>query len=281
MQHIQDKEFDQLIKNKFEEAEIEPSADLWATISPQLENKRKRAFPLYWMAAAAVAVTALTAGLLFNRNAPAVKQGVELAAVKKENTVQQKAAENLQQVNPDVNSSVNGSAVRSSAVPVSELATIPKRLKQPVSALEMNRFASLSTVDSAKHTAAENTAALYAKKVLLAMQPLNEITHLDNEALVVKQQMMGLPKSTAKSREVLMMANVNAGDEDDTTVNSENEQPDEHKGIRNVGDLVNYVVKKVDKRGEKFLQFKTEDDNSSLIAINIGILKFNKKKRKQ
>lgn len=281
MQHIQDKEIDQLFKNRFEEAEIEPSADLWATIEPQLENKRKRTFPLYWMAAAAVGITALTAGLLFNRNTPAVKQGVELAVIKKETPVNQKGTENPQQTNLDANSSVNGSVVISSAVPVYQSAAVSKDLKQPLSALQIHTVASLSTVDSVKHTEAEITAALYSKKVLLAMQPLNEITHLDNEALVVKQKMMGLPQSTAKAREVLMMANLNAGDEDDTTVNSENEQPDEHKGIRNVGDLVNYVVKKVDKRGEKFLQFKTDDDNSSLIAINIGILKFNKKKRKQ
>ena len=53
-----------------------------------------------------------------------------------------------------------------------------------------------------------------------------------------------------------------------------------NRGIRNMGDLVNYVVDKLDKREEKLLQFKTEDDNSSLVALNIGMFKFNQKKHK-
>lgn len=60
-------------------------------------------------------------------------------------------------------------------------------------------------------------------------------------------------------------------------VNTIVEQP-EHKGIRNVGDLINIVVNKVDKRDKKLIQFNTdEDDNSSVVAINIGFLKFNKR----
>ena len=55
----------------------------------------------------------------------------------------------------------------------------------------------------------------------------------------------------------------------------------ERKGIRNVGDVINFVVDKLDKREKKLIQFKTDDDdNSSLIAVNIGILKFNSKKNK-
>ena len=54
----------------------------------------------------------------------------------------------------------------------------------------------------------------------------------------------------------------------------------ERKGIRNVGDLVNFVVDKVDKRDKKLLHFNTdEDDNSSLVGINIGFLKLNKKNK--
>lgn len=44
--------------------------------------------------------------------------------------------------------------------------------------------------------------------------------------------------------------------------------------------LVNCVVDKVDKSEEKIIQFKTEDDNSSLVALNIGILRCNTKKHK-
>ncbi|WP_316818738.1 hypothetical protein [Pedobacter nyackensis] len=56
--------------------------------------------------------------------------------------------------------------------------------------------------------------------------------------------------------------------------------PAVYKGIRNVGDLVNYVVDKVDKRERKFLKFNTDEDNSSLIGINIGFIKLNSKRHK-
>lgn len=57
-----------------------------------------------------------------------------------------------------------------------------------------------------------------------------------------------------------------------------NENEERRNGIRNVGDLVNLVVGKFDKRERKAIKFKTDDDDSSLIGLNIGILKFNAKR---
>ena len=54
MQPIQDKDFDQLFKNASEDAEITPSRDLWSSIESEIEPKRKRIFPIYWLSAAAV-----------------------------------------------------------------------------------------------------------------------------------------------------------------------------------------------------------------------------------
>ena len=66
MQHMPDKDFDNLFRDKFIEAEIEPSANLWAKIEEQLEPKRKRTFPIYWMAAASIAVV-FTAMMVFQK----------------------------------------------------------------------------------------------------------------------------------------------------------------------------------------------------------------------
>ncbi|RYG16581.1 MAG: hypothetical protein EOO07_12965 [Chitinophagaceae bacterium] len=67
MQHMPDKDFDNLFRDKFMDAEIEPSANLWAKIEDQLEPKRKRIFPIYWMAAASVAIV-FTAMLVFQKS---------------------------------------------------------------------------------------------------------------------------------------------------------------------------------------------------------------------
>jgi hypothetical protein len=63
MQNIQDKAFDQLFKDKFETAEIRPSADLWNRIAAELPPAPKRRFPVYWMAAA-LALVVVGLGLL-------------------------------------------------------------------------------------------------------------------------------------------------------------------------------------------------------------------------
>ena len=64
MQHMPDKDFDNLFRDKFMDAEIEPSVNLWAKIEDQLEPRRKRTLPIYWMAAASI-VIAFTAILVF------------------------------------------------------------------------------------------------------------------------------------------------------------------------------------------------------------------------
>jgi len=112
------------------------------------------------------------------------------------------------------------------------------------------------------------------KKDFVAMQPIAKSTHpvnmeVQNTPAVVAQV---TPEEPATE---VMMARVESPQE--IAVVTEVEQP-EHKGIRNVGDLINIVVNKVDKRDKKLIQFNTdEDDNSSLIAINIGFLRFNKR----
>lgn len=59
-----------------------------------------------------------------------------------------------------------------------------------------------------------------------------------------------------------------------------NENEQSNKGIRNVGDVVNLIVNKMDKRKDKLIQFRTDDDDSSLASINIGPFKIGKRNKK-
>lgn len=83
----------------------------------------------------------------------------------------------------------------------------------------------------------------------------------------------------AKVDDNIVMAQADVPDDRSTDIITEAD-PAAYKGIRNVGDLVNYVVDKVDKRERKFLKFNTDEDNSSLIGINIGFIKLNSKRHK-
>ena len=54
-------------------------------------------------------------------------------------------------------------------------------------------------------------------------------------------------------------------------------KPAKRRGIHNFGDLVNIVVAKVDKRKDKAIQFTdSDDDESTVTAVNIGPVKINK-----
>lgn len=267
MQHIQDKEFDQLFKDRFEGAEIEPSANLWAGIETQLEVKKQHVFPLFKVAAA-IGITAFTAGLLFytQRSVEGINRG--------------DTASNSPVTVPVAKAGITSSATVikppvsfTQAKPV-KVITADKELSVADHSIAMQETAAVKTIDDS----ADETADLYAKKVLLAVQPLKDITHLDSEGLVIQQKKMGLPPSSARTHEVVVMANLNADASEKQEVSNENDQAT-RKGIRNIGDVVNYVVNKLDKREEKFLQFKTDDETSSLVALNIGIFKFNKKKK--
>ena len=242
MQHIPDKEFDQLFRDKFEDAEIEPSANLWANIAEQLEPKKKRVFPIYWMAAASVAV-AITALLVFQKT----------------DKIQLRADEEFV----------------SNVKPVEETASFTNGAKPEAiiagTSTEPRSFVAKLALKEVVENKSINTQ--------LAMQPTQEI-----ERLPIKQQEV-MPLAIVPIKEVvvenpIVIAQVTPKEDVESNIISESDNLSERKGIRNVGDLINFVVDKVDKRDKKFVKFNTDDDdNSSIVALNIGFLKLNKKNK--
>lgn len=238
MQAMQDKDFDQLFKDRFEEAEIQPSSNLWSNIESELTPKKKRKFPVYW-AAAAVVVIATTIGLLSQKTESLKLQG--------------NAAETTAQIEK---------------VPV-----VPSRL---------------NTVAEEPVVEPESTPLILAPKVKLenlvrknsqvAVQPNLEVKRQQVKVIDVvpeqKKEMVTLEKE-------IMIAKIDPPVVPEQSNQIAETEVRERKGIRNVGDVINFVVDKLDKREKKIIQFKTDDDdNSSLIAVNIGILKFNSRKNK-
>jgi len=241
---MQDKEFDQLFKDRFEEAEIQPSATLWDAIQTEITPVRKRTSSGWWMAAAAVVLIAVSAGLLFNKSEKIQLQGkAELAQ-----TTQSVPA--IVEADPEISTPVQSSII------------LVKAVSHPVG------------VDRQLNN---NIAPHVEEKSLASMQPKAGLAHpltIENETLA-KVAIGSIQENTDV---VIASADIPATTVD--AVANENEQT-EHTKIRNVGDLINFVVEKVDKREQKFLQFKSDDDdNSSLVAINIGPFKLNARKHK-
>lgn len=255
MQNIQDKELDQLFRDKFEEGKVEPSANLWNAIEAQLETKPKRVFPVYWVAAAS-GLVALTVGLLFYSSDQ--RAGAKIVYHPQPANLRSIKAKQQPAVQVIIDSSL---AANRSQVTVSTLKNERK-----------------TTVHLTPAATTDALRGMDTKKNLGAMQPLASIHHLPYTNIQLVQQKVLVPEMDVSGPEKIVLANAGATPGVKDEVINENDNQTESRGINNIGDLVNYVVDKVDKREEKFLQFKTEDDNSSLIAINIGIIKFNQKK---
>ncbi|WAC38978.1 hypothetical protein [Pedobacter sp. SL55] len=249
-----DKDFDQLFKDRFTDAEIEPSADLWGNIAGQLEPKKKRPFPVLWMAAASVAVVASV--MLFTQRSEKVQlQGAseELAVVKPANESQTLQVAAIEETATGKATVLSDAAVSNRRLVSNTIAkvTSPTEIKE----VEKNNF--------------------------IAMQPSESSDRLD----IKREQIKPLdvtPKETIlkeNAEEIMMARVVDTKGTGVAYVDPDEETNDNKKGIRNVGDLVNYVVDKVDKRDKKLIRFDTDDDdNSSIIGLNIGFLKLNKKK---
>lgn len=245
MQHMPDKDFDNLFRDKFMDAEIEPSANLWAKIEDQLEPKRKRTLPIYWMAAASVAVV-FTATLVFQKS------------------------EKIQLHPDDVKVAITA-PIEVPSTTEEIVATAPAQNEIVVK----HSFASTKVNTPVKVTPAISENNLQNNEV--SMQPNETNVHLAIKRTEVKPIDV-LP--VAPIEDPIVIAQVDPQQKVETDVISELDHTTERKGIRNVGDLVNYVVDKVDKRDKKLVRFNTDDDdNSSIVGINIGFLKLNKKNR--
>jgi hypothetical protein len=254
MQHMPDKDFDKLFTDRFMDAEIEPSADLWGNIAGQLEPKKSnKPFPLMWVAAASVAVVASV--MLFTQSEEKVY-------------------------------------LRGAAVAVTKVAPVTKIQNVPVVATEEVKAETVTAVLPApsiikrsllkKEVASVPTAQVEAieKNNFVAVQPSAENDHLPiKKAEAMPLNVVTTPNEVNRERPEPTIYHVDAGKIREDVENM-GDSDDNKKGIRNVGDLVNYVVDKVDKREKKLIKFGTDDDdNSSIIGLNIGFLKFNKKNK--
>lgn len=243
MQHMPDKEFDKLFKDKFNDAEIEPSANLWANIEKELTPKRKRIIPIYWMAAASVLVV-ISSMLVFQKT-DKIHLRVEQQQVKNITPAEEESLSTSLKEEPIVETKV----VNSNKSFVAKVST-PK-------AVENNLDNQQLAMQPIKET--ERLPIKQQEVTQLAIAPIEE-TVIENPIVIAQV----IPKQEVESNNTI----------------SETDNFSERKGIRNVGDLVNFVVDKVDKRDKKILKFNTDDDgNSSLVALNIGFLQFNKKNR--
>ncbi len=117
----------------------------------------------------------------------------------------------------------------------------------------------------------EQSSSISNQEVKVEAPIKNEPEIYIAQQIVTNEPVNNLPNNEVVYAQVVT-PDINISDSDELEETKNN-------SIRNVGDLVNFVVNKIDKRDNKAIKFKTEDDESSIVGINIGFLKFNAKRK--
>lgn len=251
MQPIQDKDFDQLFKDAFADAEVTPSRDLWHNIEGEIAPKKKRIIPVYWLSAAAILLIA-TIGILVYQQQDGSKSGKQLAS----NTVERTKSVVLTPVVKD--------SAKVVIEPVENTAPILPVNPKPANILVKTKLKQAVKPVEKLHIVTAPEMQKQETVITQVEEPKKDIKTKIEEAILQPKE------------EIVTAANLSTVKVDDPI--NDNEQS--NKGIRNVGDVVNLIVNKMDKRRDKLIQFRTDDDDSSLSSINIGPFKIGKRNKK-
>ncbi|TFF37450.1 hypothetical protein [Mucilaginibacter psychrotolerans] len=253
---MQNKDFDELFRNKLGDLEVEPGKDLWDNIAAEvvIDSKNRSALPFISIAASVLVLVA--AGLFFiPKIKPATIQPSKLIAVnhtgiQKTNTVVPKAAE-IKVTAPQAQQV----AVVSLPVKQHSVKQSIKKQKSNLPALNTDAIAQQQQPQQIAQQTTHNDVILAAVKSDALAQAAITPT-VNAEVKDTRIAALAVPALTAQTLAVV--------------------QPKKRR-IRSFGDLINVVVAKVDKRKDKLIEFSNKDDDESLITgINLGIIRVKK-----
>lgn len=244
MQAMSDEELDRMFREKLQSYETEPSARVWQNISGDLrpESSKKGNTQRIWMAAASLIAFAML-GLLLLPGKPPVKLQASTVA----EPVQPEPAEPAKPESSEV--------------------------RESKSVRFLERLASMK-VEGNKHVAnykvrskaiSENIAHISQVQPLEAQSPLGPTVDMNvsvQQVVITEQQAVKEPAPAP------VLAASMPGEENRSESKSK---------IRSVGDIVNFVVRQVDPRRDKLIEFTSHDDGTTVSSINLGVLKIRTK----
>jgi hypothetical protein len=261
--NMQDKEMDQLFRAKLDNYEIEPSANVWANISSELNqtSTRKSYVPLLRIAASIVIL--VSAGLFF---------------LPKKQAVTNPPKNNKLAMNPvvkpatTVQPSVNQQTVNQVA-PVQPVTNVQP--KQQIAAVSHHATVQQSTTIITKPEVAvvPQVTPVNNNQQLIAAVDNNKNTVTNHE--VPEGPIKLIPAEDThdfitKSANAILASNP-------TDAGSEAKPVQKHKA-HGLGGLLNKVIAAVDKRDDKIIEFTDTDEGDSITGINLGIIKVKKVK---
>ena len=242
MQTMSDNDFDKLFREKFESFEREPSSSVWSGITGKLDGKKaKRRFPTLWLSAASI-VLVLGLGLMLFPEKETIK-------------LHGKASNNVSQS--------EGIKAAPGKVVISE---VLENDLPPVPHEDVNRETTLA-VKPAKVEATRNILNEGSIKAYSSEQKVEEPAKADIEdlSLIAQNNHDLTPSSEVEKMDLSLNINTNIPDSSELK---------HRQKIKTVGDLVNFVVSKVDKRKNKIIEFSREDEGDIVSGLNLGLLQY-------
>ncbi len=260
---MQDKEFDELFRSKLDNFEAEPSAGVWTRVENGLRYSARKKYLLPLLSVAASILILLVAGVLF------MPQGGKTGGKSHtKNTI----AKNIR---PIIAAPTASGSKAIAPEPITKnkidetVAVVNRKVKRhPVKATEP-----IQHIDAEHKIETEQPVKIDDQQVLASVQPkqqeiIKPVVPDERTPLAAKQTTEESTSSITKP--VLVTAQLPINKDDATPIKTK------HK-IRTLGDFINVVVAKVDKRRDKIIEFADDDDDSIISAVNLGIIKLKKK----
>jgi len=257
---MQDKDLDQLFRSKLDGLEAEPSAKVWPGIAAELEPAKSKRSLIPFLSVAASVLILVAAGVLFiPQKASINKGGVKTRIVK---AVRPSAiVPAVKTTSPQVVSTVDR------LVKVAAVQHIASNLGKTAGNRQTFQHADTAVnkviVDKG---AGEPSIAVVSPK---SSGTIKAVVPDDNTPLSVKLH-DDQPATLGASQGIATTA-LPVMKKDSVPVNT-------RRRVHNLGDLVNLVVAKVDKRRDKVIEFTDNDDGgSNITGINLGLIKIKKR----
>ncbi|WP_419801764.1 hypothetical protein [Mucilaginibacter sp.] len=252
-----DKELDDLFASGLDNFEAEPTANLWQNISIELDRKTKKKSIIPILRIAAGVVVVFSVGLLFLRKDVLVKNPLPKKTVKVV----------LQKIDPIENQIQNLGAKNSMLL----LSAKNKVVK------EASAKAKIKTIATQNFIPVKPKAKNNLTQTLAQVKPDPETENQKNNSTqIALAPDISISLNPQPEEEIVLPAIVKP-----TLQTAVNVPPKtKHKRIRSIGDVVNLVMAKVDKREDKLIQFTDNDDGdeSNVTGINLGFISIKKEK---
>lgn len=243
-----DKDFDAFFKSSFEDYEVAPAADSWTKISEQINPKsKKKSFPVFWMAAASIII-------LFGIGIGFYTQPT-----------------NVIKLHPDEGNEVLANLALKQDDFTTEKELPKPEIKYTKKAIERTKSTVMlqKVIEKAEEKTEEVSSNEALNSELTSVQNVKPIRpKLVTEQLIAQEEIKDLKKADAT------LLSDNSSSYKNTVMASATPRK---MRISSVGDLVNFVVAKVDKRDDKIIKLsKTEESDNEITGINLGLIKFTK-----